>query len=389
MEMLMKYLNLILLLMFLIFENCCNVFADNGEVNLSSDLVRKIIEGHKFIEQSTVCLSGTVIEFERAKLELNSDPASIKYSPSKRYRFYKKHDLARVEYIRTQEGTQIAPDHKYNDVTWMLLRSKDYDYNYFADVTTGNPSASVTRSKRPDHFVDTCLQTDLYRRTSSLTTLPGFKVVDMLQRPIGKIETREYDGVPNALWISGVEEIAKEKNGDKKYANMLVVLDTNHHYALLYHEFYIKYDDNNYFIHSTNKIKSHITDSNAVVPKEIIEDCYVKDDGRYIDRYTVDIESTDAPDDALFSESSFKDTGRNYILTDESSDGIPTSKQYIDVPQPWLKKTNSQNEVSFVYYIDWTRVCLVLAVFFILIIVFFLFRRSKKNENNLQQNLKK
>jgi hypothetical protein len=377
----MRYLNLILLLVILVFDDSGIVFADDSEVKLSSDLVREIIEGHKFIEQSTVCFSGTIVKFERVKLEPNSDFASIQFEPYKQYQFCKKRDLMRVEYIQPREGTEVAPDHKYNDVTVILLRTKDYDYYYDANATTGNPSASVTRSKKPSKFVDAYLQTDLYRYTNILTTLPGFKVIEILQKPISKIERREYGGIPDALWITGLEEISKGQNGNKEYANWSIILNPNSHYALLYHESYGKDENNNFFIHCIDKVTSHITDNGVVVPKEIIEDWYIKDDGRYIDRRIVNITSTDAPDDALFFESSFKDTGRNYTLIDESPDGRPMSKQYIDVPQSWLKTPRNQNEVSFIYYIDWTRVCFALTGFLMLLIAFFLFRRSKKNEN--------
>ncbi|MDR2641915.1 MAG: hypothetical protein LBC74_03900 [Planctomycetaceae bacterium] len=379
----MRHSDLILLLAILFFGNYVNAFADNREVNLSSELIGKVIEGHKFIEQSTVCLSGTIISFKRVYVKSDSDIVVISFDPQRQFQFYKNHDLARVEYIQPKEGTQIVPDHKYNDITEILLRTKNYDYYYDANDTTGNPSADVTRSKIPGKFVDARLQMDLYLNTGILTTLTGGKIIEVLQRPIGKVESRECEGTPNALWITGLETISKGKNGDNEYANWSIVFDPNRYYALLRHEFYLKDKNNDYLIHVTVKVDSQMMDNGTVVPKEIVEECYTKVHGRFIDRCTVNITSTEIPEDALFSEGSFKETGRNYTLIEESPDGRPISEQYIDVPQPWLKTPRNHNEVSFIYYIDWTRVCFALIGFLMLLIAFFLFRRSKKNKNNL------
>jgi hypothetical protein len=307
----------------LFLGGCGNASTGKGKVKLSSELFNEIVEGHKFIEQSTVCLSGTVVEFKRVKLELNSDPDSIKFESPRQYQFYKKHDLARVEYVQPIVGTQIAPDHKYNDITTILLRTKDYDYYYHAYPTTDNPypSADVTKSKRSaSKLVDISLYSDLYVDTNVLTTTRGGKIIEFgfLKTPIDKIENRECNGVPNALWIIGSETTSKGKSGGKEYGNWLFVFDPNRHYALLRHEYYVKDKNNDYIIHCTNNVSSQITDNGTVVPKEIIDDWYIKDDGRYIDRKIVNITSTEVPDDALFTESSFKETGRYYNLHDES-----------------------------------------------------------------------
>jgi hypothetical protein len=380
----MRTLKLVFLLAVLFFCNFGDVLAsDKGEVDLSSDLVKKIIDGHKFIEQSTVCLSGTIIRYNRVYVNPNTDVDTILFAPTRQFQFYKNHNLARVEYFQPQEGTRIAPDHKYNDITEIVLRTKDYDYYYDAIGTSGNSAADVTRSKIPSQLVEAYLQTDLYINIEILTALAGGKIIEVLQRPIEKIESRECGGVPDALWITGLETTSKNKKGDKEYANWSITLNPNRHYALLRHEFYVKDENNNDIIHATMKIDSRITANGSVVPTEIIEECYIDKQGRYIDRQTIDIISTAAPEDVLFSESSFKETGRNYMLTDESPDGKPMSKQHVYVPQPWLNVPRNQNAVSFVYYVDWTRVCFVLAGFFMLLIAVFLFRRSNRNKDNL------
>ncbi|MGL4942570.1 MAG: hypothetical protein ACRC46_05195 [Thermoguttaceae bacterium] len=276
------------------------------EKALDSNLLREIVKGHQFLEHSTECLSGKIERFRKQEGRTAYDT-----TPERQLLFFRDHELLRLDYLRQREGTEILPGYSSNDITEVILRSKEHDLQYTAVSTTGVPYANLFKSKLPDSKLEMVLQTDCYRTLNALFALPGGRILDVLQRDIGGIECRQYNDVTDALWIFGPESTSA--SGD--VANWKIVLNPQQHYALLYHEACVKNEKTGFSITTTITATTQTTDAGDVFPNEIRTESQIMDQSSG-ERYIVSALSTAKPDGKLFTEESFKELGRDYAVVD-------------------------------------------------------------------------
>jgi hypothetical protein len=338
-------------LLFFVHVYSSVVCAKDDGILLDSDLVKKIIEGHQTLEQSTKYLSGQIVRVKKNVDGANSN-TSQRHQP-RQYYFYKNSDQVRLEYIQPQQDTQIATGHKYNDITEIILRTDNFDYLYSAIPSTGLPFANLTRSKIPNDIIDIRIKTDLFRNIGALTALPTLKVIEVLQKPVGKIEYKPYEGFTNAIWISGVEQTSKGQSGESEFSNWQIVLNSHEHYALLNYSLYGKDAIGNVIMQIDVKIASQNIADYVIVPKEIVYESYfnflAKDQKRSAEQTTINIFSTEMLDEKLFSEDSFKEAGRNYVIVDESPSGVRAANQIIHAaPLPPLESRMPSVDNSYV-----------------------------------------
>ncbi|MDR1963169.1 MAG: hypothetical protein LBQ50_05275 [Planctomycetaceae bacterium] len=277
------------------------VLAVGQEENIDSNLIREIIRGHRLLEQSLEHVSGKIERFNKTVLAEKTD------SGNRQFLFFKDKNLLRLEYISPQDGTSIAPNHPYNDITKVIIQNNDFNFQYIAVPTTGVPYANLSKSQKPDEAIDLTVDTDFYHNIKSLIAMAGFSVTDLLQAKIETVEKRQYENFPDALWIKGVEENTKDTT-----ASWTIVLNPDQHYALLFYEAQVKYLKTDNKLTSSGKIVSQKTNDGKLFPKEIFFE------GRAANfentqRTIISITSTGKPDNKLFTENSFKDLGRDYV----------------------------------------------------------------------------
>jgi hypothetical protein len=294
--------NIFLLLVFVTSFFNVFVFAVAHGENIDSNLIREIIQGHRLLEQSLQHVSGKIECFNKTVIEEKTD------AHNKQILFFKDHNLLRLEYISPQDGTSIAPNHQYNDITRVIMQNNDFNFQYTAIPTTGVPYANLSKSQKPDEAIDLTIHADFYQHINALIALPGgCSVADLLQGKIETIEKRQYEDIPNALWIESVEEKTKDATGSWK-----IVLNPNQHYALVFHEAQVNYLKTGNQLTSSGKIVSQKMNDGKLFPKEIFFE------GRATNfentqQTIMSILSTDKPDNKLFTETSFKDLGRDYV----------------------------------------------------------------------------
>jgi hypothetical protein len=361
-----------------VFWHAGCVSAD--EIDIDAQLFREIAKGHKFLEQSTENLSGTILTYR----DLRELDFPVDTKPSRHINFYKKGDLLRVDCVYPMEGTTVLPGHPYNDITDVFLHTKDYDYRYMAVFSTGVPYANLLKSKVPYEDVQLALRSDYHQNVNFLFSLQGMRVLQMLQLKIGKVERRAYSDVPDAVWITGDEE--KGENGDIAY--WVIVLNPNQHYALLYHEGNRKSKKPNKSITFSNKIVSQKLNDGKLFPKQIIFESQVFDLHR-LEKNQITITSTEKPDDKLFSEAAFKEMGRDYVVVNV----LPNQKQVPDnlleaaplqarmTPEHYAVK-NIMKEMVEPSYWSLTRILLLVSGIVLLVIAFFQLLSNRKRKQS-------
>ena len=289
------------------------VFAQ--EVKIDSGLLRDIASGHQLLALYAESLSG--------RIEYSSDvPVAGGEQLIGRFLFFRDKDLLRLESIAPKKGTEILPGHEKNDITSVVMKSKEYYYEYRAIPTTGVPSADVSRSTVPDEAMKITLNTGFLEHINVLFAPSVFleaRVVDILQDKIGNIGNRPYKEVLDALWI----ESPKITDTEGSVASWVIVLNPKQHYALLFCEVCLTNPKMGLTATSSVTVSSQITDDGKVLPKEILfkGQTKVTAHGREQEVNTgkhtsVTIFSTAKPDSRLFTEESFKDLGRDYTVVD-------------------------------------------------------------------------
>ncbi|MDR2346207.1 MAG: hypothetical protein LBE18_09090 [Planctomycetaceae bacterium] len=367
----MSYLKLSLVVVILLCFDNVRLWAKEHEIVLNSEIVKEIIRGHNKLEQATRNISGLIVRLKDNADETDSNTTkNNNQNDLRQYFFYKNSDLLRLEYIQPLENTWIAKGHKYNDITFILLRTKNFDYEYYAIPSKGDSGvsfANLIKSKIPNDRVGVNIRTDLLAVINILTALPGVKITEVLQRPIGKVEKRQYDNIPDALWLSGVEEITKSQKGTNEYANWQIILNPHQDYALMYHTIYGKDDSGKPFIQVEIKVTSQEIKKDFVVPKEIFNESYLNGK-KSSERVTIDIHSTEEQDKNLFSEDSFKEVGRRYVLSEMSSTGKQNADKIIDVA-PYYYRSYPESMMK-VKSAEWSllQIVLVAAVPFLLLL---------------------
>jgi hypothetical protein len=300
----MKNILLLLLLLLLFFiTGFFNVFvfAIDPEKDIDSNLIREIIQGHRFLEQSIEHVSGKIEHFNKMVIEEKTD------SHNKQILFFKDHNLLRLEYISPQDGTSIAPNHQYNDITRVIMQNNDFNFQYTAIPTTGVPYANLSKSQKPDEAIDLTIHADFYQSIKALFALPGGTVAGLLQGKIKTMEKHQYEDFPDALWIKSVEEKTKDTT-----TSWTIVLNPDQHYALLFHEAQVEYYKTGDKITASGKITSQKMNDGKLFPQKILLEGHAKN--LYSTEQTIlSIFSTDEPDNKFFTENSFKDLGRDYV----------------------------------------------------------------------------
>lgn len=308
-------MRLILLALVLLWGQSVTTFAQ--EKNIDSNILREIALGHQLLVQQTDCLSGTIESYNA-----HSETEELEYAAGRFFLFFRDKDLLRLEYINPRDGTGIFPGHKKNDITEVIVKSKDRNFNYWAISTTGVPYANLQRSTVLSEETKIILDTDFYSKINSLTVLDGSvtaKVTDMLQQEIGTIENRKYGDVPDALWIKGKESVDKAGN----VSNWTFVLNTKQNYALLFYEIRVENPKTDYVVLITGTRSTQVTNDGKILPKEISYEgkTRVQVEGKKQvlhtgERTSVSVSSTAQPDSKLFTEEGFKDLGRDYAVVD-------------------------------------------------------------------------
>ena len=282
---------------------------------MDSELLKDIAREHQLLTQYTENLSGTIESFWGSSNEKKPE-----YSTEKRLLFFREGDLLRLEYISPSEGTEIYPGHEKNDITRVIMKSKDCHFKYFAIATNGAPYANLLKSSQQSDAEKLAFDADFYSKINAIVSLDYVRVVDFLQYKIGSVEYQKYNDISEALWIKGVEDVSKA--GD--VTNWTIVLNPRQHFALLFYEVHIENPETGYMMRSSGTRTSQVIGDGMIFPKEILFEGNAK---AYIDgqkqvlntsvRTLVGILSTDKPDSKLFTEESFKGLGRDYVVVDE------------------------------------------------------------------------
>jgi hypothetical protein len=287
-------------------------FAQEAQVD--SGLLRDIVRGHQLLSQYTECLAGEIECFRGS-----SEAGKLEFSSGRRFLFFRDKDLLRLEYVDPRKDTEIFPGHEKNDVTRVIMRSKDHYFRYMAVGTTGVPYANLWKSTESDEASEMTFNSDFYSNINALLqpgAITGVKVSGMLQDKIGSIETRKYNDVPDALWIRGIQRV------EGGYVSQwTIVLNPKQHYALLFDEMRTENSKTGFLATSSRTVTSQVTDDGKILPKEIVFKGQTraltngqKQEVNTGKRTLVSIFTTDKPDDRLFTEESFKDLGRDYAV---------------------------------------------------------------------------
>jgi hypothetical protein len=309
----MKHTLILLLLGFGLLSHVA--FAQEEQID--SGLLRDIVREHQLLSRYTECLSGK-IEISRG----SSTTEKLELSASRLFLFFRDNDLLRLEYINPMKGTEIFPGHEKNDITEVFMQSRGHNFEYRAVGSTGVPYANLSRSTVLSEAQTITLGADFYRNVNALFAPPNFggaKVADLLQGEIGTIENRQYNDVADALRIRSPK--SKDKSGS--VSGWTVILDPNHHYALLFYEVRTENAKTEFTAVSSGTISSQVTDDGKIFPKEISFTVQTKVTAKGKEqevntgsRILVSIHSTDKPEARLFTEESFKDMGRDYTVVD-------------------------------------------------------------------------
>ncbi|MDR2437819.1 MAG: hypothetical protein LBE12_00420 [Planctomycetaceae bacterium] len=358
--------NILFLLIFVTFFLNRFVIAAAQEENINSNLIRGIIQGHRFLEQSIEHVSGKIEHFNKMVIEEKTD------SYNKQILFFKDNNLLRLEYISPQDGTSIAPNHQYNDITRVIMQNNDFNFQYTAIPTTGVPYANLSKSQKPDEAIDLTVHADFYQNIKALIALPGGTVTGLLQGKIKTMEKHQYEDFPDALWIKSVEGKTKDTT-----TSWTIVLNPDQHYALLFHEAQVEYHKTGDKITASGKITSQKMNDGKLFPQNILLEGRAKN--LYSTEQTVlSIFSTDKPDNKLFTENSFKDLGRDYVsvtvLPNQKTapggtivNAAPLESRVHDYPNPMIPQKSEWNGTRIILAI--TGIILILLGYFILIFI--------------------
>ncbi len=298
----------------------CGVTFAQDKPN-ESELLREIAKGHEQLAKDIECLSG-VIE-ERVS---NSEKDKSGYLPIPRVFFFKDNDLWRLEYEDPKKETVIYPEHPKNKITKVLVSTPEHYYDFWAIGTTGVPYANLFKKEAASESDKSVIygKYSMLGALFAVGSIPNTNVADYLLNEIESIEYREYEDLPNALWIKGVE--LQDQN--EATSNWTIVLDPQQHYALRFYETVITVPQTQvkYEIRGTRTVQ--ITSDGKVFPKEIEKHSTIETivDGKKQTQHmdslsSVIIESTDRPDPKLFTEESFKELGRDFVVIPVSASG--------------------------------------------------------------------
>jgi hypothetical protein len=341
------------------------------EVPVDSGLLRDIVHGHQLLTQYTECLSGKIEPFVGS-----SNTGEPDISPGRRFLFFRDKDLLRLEYINPLKNTEIFQGHDKNDVTEVIMRSKDHYFQYMAVPTTGVPFANLWRSTVPSEELKLTLGSDFYSRINALVAVNGtvdFKVIDLLQDKIGSIENRQYNDIPDALWIKSIMNMDKAGNS----SHWMVVMNPKQHYALLFFVFRVENSKTGFLATSSTTVSAQVTDNGKIFPKEIVFKGQTKTSAngqkQELDtgsRSLITILSTDKIDDKLFTEESFKNLGRDYTVVDVLPNQKRADSGYVVNAAPLKSRMPHYpiDEFAKSEWMSWKRI-MVLSVGILLIAV--------------------
>ncbi|MDR1141163.1 MAG: hypothetical protein LBL62_05680 [Planctomycetaceae bacterium] len=358
--------NIFSLLIFVISIFDVFIIAVAQGENIDSNLIKEIIQGHRFLEQSIEQVSGKIERFDKRVIAEETD------FHNKQFLFFRDQNLLRLEYISPQEGTSIALNHQYNDITRVIMQNNDHNFEYYAEPTTSDiPLANLRKSQKPDEVIDIIVHADFYHHIKALFALSGGLVVtDLLREKIKTIEKCQYEDVPDALWIKSVEE--KKKNAT---ASWTIVLNPDQHYALLFYEVQVKYFKTGDKLTSSGKIVSQKMNDGKLLPKEILfEGHSISFDDTQ--RTIISITSTDKPDNKLFTENSFKDLGRDYVTVDVLPNQKTIRRTFLDVASLQARVQNYL-DIILLQKTEWYLSYIILIITGIILIFLGIFIRKR------------
>jgi len=309
----MKHLLISILLLFWFSGHIA--FAQ--EVRVDSGLLKDIASGHQLLSRHVETLSGRMeCVWSSSSLEKHET------STCRQFMFFRDKDLLRLEYIHPMEDAKVFPGHEKNDITEVSVISKEHDFHYIVIPSTGVPYANLHKSTGANEALRITLAGDFYSNVDALVAVDGAtgaKIVDLLQDKIGSVETRQYNDVPDAMWIKSPKSV-DESGTDSGWT---VILNPKQHYALLFCEIRVENLKNGFSVICSKTVSSQVADDGKILPKEIVSKGQTKAlvSGQKQELNTssyalVSILSTDKPDGRLFTEESFKDMGRDYAVVD-------------------------------------------------------------------------
>ena len=359
------------------------------EVRVDPELLRDIVRGHQLLSQYAECLSGKVEIFRESssmeKPELSSSERS--------FLFFRDKKLLRLEYIHPMKDTEVFPGHEKNNITEVIMFSKDRNFQWRAIPSTGVPYANLFRSTGSNATLEITLSGDFYDNINALVAVSGsidYTIVDLLQNEIGHVESRRYNEVHDAVWITSPKNTDTAGNT----SSWTVVLNPKQHYALLFHEMRVENSKTAFLATSSKTIITQVSSDGKIFPKEIV----FKGQGRALvdtqkqevntgNRALVSVFATDKPDEWLFSEESFKDMGRDYAVVDVLPNQKPADTGGLVMAAPLASRVPYYPVDEFsVSHWSWIRIVLMASGIVLIAIaclrMYFRWRHSKTHGND-------
>jgi hypothetical protein len=318
---------------------CLNSVCLAQDKQAIADVLRNIEQGRRALAEDFETLSG-----ELKISSGSSESEELEYSSEQHMLFYKDADSLRVEYIEPRRGTEASAEVGKNDVTRILVNTKDWFYEYLpvgaTDASLVKRPASRVKDKLParEHYgvIGALVGTDGYHDANAVDWT-------QFQEAIDSVEYRPYEGVSEALWLKGVDA---DKAGN--ISDFTFVFDPKQRYALLFYEVNVELPERQTKLIVSGTRTTQATADGKILPKEVARYSStesVADGQKRIQttgsRAVVTIVSTEKPDAELFSEESFKKLGRNCVVAE-----VPKRMQPVNYPRPKTARLKHRSPVG-------------------------------------------
>lgn len=303
---------IVVLTLFLGFVGKCN-----GEVSVDPSVLRFIVEAHKKLEESTQCVAGQLTVIHK---DGQTERQEV-------IRFAKALEKLRLEYWRShgppQQGPEWAKKEKPVSLQEIFISTGDRWCRVECDLS--EDTATLYRSEIEDtHFRVKSRSSFLYWLTA-LVAYPETRVVDLLQRPIKRVEIKSWGGLGDALWIEGEPMVSEEGTA----TTWTVVLNPRLCYAAVLYEFEARNEERGHVVSTRCEIEPQVIRENDILPRRIVQRVVYPGRSPVEREYSFDFSSVGQVDRSLFDESSLRRIAATVVVVDVSPDGKRVTQEVI------------------------------------------------------------
>ncbi|GEM_PF-1454395 len=265
-----------------------------AETELEAQLLRAVSAAHDRLVQSTEHVAGEL------KIIRKEGDASREET----IRFAKDGPKLRLEYSRLQGPPQAGPEwakkERSHIVREIFIHSGKRFY-HLEGYLNENSGVLYYSDFEDAEFRVRCNSDFLYWLTI-LYRFPETSVLDLLQRPIAKVETRPWREVPNALWITGKPMVSEEGTE----TDWTVVLNPDLLYAAVFYEFQARNATGGVSLRTSCEIEPQRLGEDTLLPRRVLR--RAENPGKTPTEwvYQFNFTSVGQVDPSLFEEESLK-----------------------------------------------------------------------------------